>query len=408
MVYVAIIHAAFVSGTIAFFGQTYAQCIRDRSEAEARFRFELTRLRENAESVAFLGGEQEEKKLLDGYLGLLASAWTRYAKTWSQMSWVTYTNGLIAPILPLLIMTPKYLAGEATLGMMVQTATAFGVFQGALNWFSTNFARLSEWYAAASRVTELLSFIDSASVTRTTSQIDVIEGNEGVLRLTNVSVARHDGSVVIADTNLVITPGEMVLVNGDSGAGKSTLVRAIAGLWPWGSGQISLPQGVKTAFLPQRSYIPNGTLRAALTYPGSNSDVTDDTIFSALDLTGLSHLRHLLDIDRPWEKFLSGGEQQRIAFARLLIQRPTLVFLDEATSALDIVNEAKMMELFTHYLFSTTVISVAHRPSLAAFHNRFITVRLGGRGSGLEAGASTTGVQHKIRRALVAISPKKF
>lgn len=153
MVFIAIVHAVLVSGMMAFFGRNYAQRIRDRSEAEARFRFELTRLRENAESVAFLSGEREEKKLLDGFLLSLSGAWTRYARTWTKMSWVTYTNGLIAPVLPLLIMTPKYLSGEATLGMIVQTATAYGVFQGSLNWFSSNYAKLSEWYAAASLVT---------------------------------------------------------------------------------------------------------------------------------------------------------------------------------------------------------------------------------------------------------------
>ena len=403
MVFVAISHALLVSGLMTVFGRGYAQRIRDRSEAEARFRYELTRLRENAESVALLGGEREEKKLIGGYLEALAGTWTRFAGTWIKMTWVTYTNALIAPVLPLLIMSPRYLSGEVSLGTMMQTATAFGIFEASLGWFTSNFARLSEWYAAASRVAELLSFIDLAAEGTATPQIDVVPGTDDLLRLINVSVTLHDGTVLIAGTDLVVTPGEMVLVNGDSGAGKSTLVRAIAGLWPWGTGQILLPVSAKIAFLPQRCYIPNGSLRAAITYPETRPDVSDAAIISALEQTGLSQLSRSLDLDRPWDKFLSGGEQQRLAFARILIQRPTLVILDEATSALDAANEARMMELFTHQLFATTVISVAHRPSLAAYHNRVITVRARAGGSGLELGEDVTTVRHRIREALMGI-----
>ena len=401
MVFVAIGHAVLVSAAMATFGRDYAQRIRNRSEAEARFRYELTRLRENAESVALLRGEDEEKKLLGGYLQSVATAWTRYTGTWIQMTWVNYTNGLIAPILPLLIMTPKYLSGEASLGTIMQTATAFGIFEASLGWFTSNFARLSEWYAAASRVAELLSFIDLAADGKSTSRIEIVQGADDRLRLSNVSVTMHDGTVLIADTDLDVAPGDMVLVNGDSGAGKSTLVRAVAGLWPWGSGQISLPAGAKIAFLPQRCYIANGTLRAALTYPDSASSVTDAKLLIALELTSLGHLAHSLDLDRAWDKFLSGGEQQRLAFARVLLQQPSLVILDEATSALDAANEARMMELFTHHLYAATVISVAHRPSLAAYHNRVITVRARKGGSGLELGEDATTARHRIRQALV-------
>lgn len=401
MVFIAIAHAVLVSALMALLGRDYAQRIRDRSEAEARFRYELTRLRENAESVALLRGEAEEKKLLGGYLEVLAGSWMRYAGTWTKMSWVTYTNGLIAPVLPLLIMTPKYLSGDVSLGVVMQTATAFGIFGGSLGWFTANFARLSEWNAAASRVAELLSFIDLAADGRSTSQIEVVRGTDNTLRLSNVTVTRHDGSILIAGTDLVVGPGDMVLVNGDSGAGKSTLVRAIAGLWPWGTGIISLPADAKISFLPQRSYIPNGPLRAAITYPYASSGVPEAAIVEALELTGLAHLTRSLDLDRPWDKFLSGGEQQRLAFARILIQRPTLVILDEATSALDAANEARVMELFTHQLFATTVISVAHRPSLAAYHNRVITVRARGGGSALEVGEDATTARHRIRQALV-------
>jgi len=401
MVYLAIVYSVGLTAMMSVFGSNYAQRIRNRSEAEARFRYELTRVRENAESVALLRGEPGERQNIGRHLSHLVATWNAYAFTWTKMTWVTYTSGLVAPVLPLLIMMPKYLSGEATLGVVMQTATAFGVFQSSLSWFTSNYARLSEWVAAASRVSELLEFIQLAGDgDEAVPRIAVVVGDDEKLRLTGLSVRLHDGATLIADTDLVVGPGEMVLVNGESGAGKSTLVRAIAGLWPWGTGQVALPKSATIAFLPQRSYIPNGPLRDALTYPEPSARVPDERIVQALELTGLGNLASALDLDQSWDKFLSGGEQQRLAFARLLIHRPSLVFLDEATSALDAQNEARMMDLFTNYLFATTVISVAHRPSLAAYHNRSLLVRRREAGSSVESSGWTPTVQHAIRRAL--------
>ncbi len=405
MVFAALAYALIVTAMMRLFGGRYAQSIRDRSEAEARFRFELTRLRENAESVALLGGEPGEKTSLHGHLKFVSGAWKNYAATWTQMTWVTYSNNLMTPIVPLLMMTPIYLSGTITLGTVMQTATAFAMLQSSLGWFTLNFARLSEWYASASRASELLSFIELANDGKPGSpRIAVTQGNDEILRLTNLSLHLEDGTVLLTDAGLHIAPGEMVLVNGESGAGKSTLVRAIAGIWPWGSGEISLPANSKIAFLPQRSYLPTGTLRAAITYPRPVSEIPEAELSRALDLVGLAQLIPSLDIDKPWDKYLSGGEQQRLAFARVLIHQPTLVILDEATSALDVPSEARMMELFTHYLFATTVISVAHRPSLSAFHSRVVTLRRSHGGSGVDVENGNATLQHRMRQALVAIS----
>lgn len=405
MVFAGIAYALIVTASMRLFGGRYAQSIRNRSESEARFRFELTRLRENAESVALLGGEPGEKASLHRHLRTVCGAWTNYAATWTRMTWVTYSNGLLTPVVPLLMMTPVYLSGTVTLGTVMQTATAFAMFQSSLGWFALNYARLSEWYASASRTSELLSFIELANDgTPESSRITVTQGNDQILRLTNVSLHLQDGTVLLTDAQLQIAPGEMVLVNGESGAGKSTLVRAIAGIWPWGMGHIELPANSKIAFLPQRSYLPTGTLRAAITYPLSVSEISGTAICGALDLVGLSQLVPSLDIDKAWDKYLSGGELQRLAFARVLIHKPAVVILDEATSALDLANEARMMELFTHHLAATTVISVAHRPSLFAYHNRVVTLRRSRAGSGadMETGGST--MHQRMRQALVSIS----
>ena len=405
MVFVGIAYIVLITGVVAIVGGSYTQRIRERSEAEARFRYELTRLRENAESVALLAGERGEKRSLGLHLMGVSKAWTNYARAWTQMTWVTYANNLAAPILPLLLMAPSYLSGAITLGTVMQAATAFGIFTGALGWFTGNYAKLSEWFAAASRTTELLNFIAAASDgVANETRIMVCEGTDENLHLTNVSLHLQDGTVLIADAHLVIAPGEMVLVMGESGTGKSTLVRAIAGAWPWGSGNIVLPAKARIAFLPQRSYLPTGTLRAAITYPRHVSEVPEVEIVSALELVGLSHLVPSLDMENPWDRYLSGGEQQRLAFARVALHRPSLVILDEATSALDEANEARMMELFTHRLFATTVISVAHRPSLGRFHNRVVTIQRRPEGSDVQVRETLPSVQHRIRDALTRIA----
>ena len=404
MLLIALAYAIVVTALMALFGRRFSQRIRDRSEAEARFRFELSRLRENAESIALMRGEAGEKASLAGHLGTVTQRWIGYVTDWTRMTWVTHGNALVAPVLPLLIMAPKYLDGSVSLGTVMQTATAFGVVQAALGWFTSNYARLSEWYAASSRVAELLAFIGETKDSGvTSSRIAMAIGTDETVRLENLSVQLHDGAYLITDIDLVIRPGEMVLINGDSGAGKSTLVRAIAGLWPWGGGQIILPASGHIAFLPQRGYIPHGTLHAAVCYPLPVSKIPERAIETALELTGLAHLIPLLDIEQPWDRYLSGGEQQRLGFARLLIHKPAIVILDEATSALDEGNEARMMDLFTHHLGATTVISVAHRSSLARYHSRVVTVRRRDDDSPATAHEEQATTNNRMRRAARAI-----
>ena len=261
-------------------------------------------------------------------------------------------------------------------------AAAFGTVQGSLSWFTSNFARLSEWYAAASRVSELGRYIQAAALPGSEEiQIDVKNGEGEDLELHHVAVRLHNGKTLIADAGFTISPGERVMVGGESGTGKSTLVRAIAGLWPWEHGSIVLPKTAKLAFVLQRPYLPIGTLKAALTYPRPADEITDGEVQRALELTGLGNLKLKLEDAGAWDRILSGSEQQRVAFARLLIHKPSLIILDEATSALDEDNQTRLMDLFQTELQGASLLSVAHRPSLAKYHDRHIMLKKAKKGA---------------------------
>jgi vitamin B12/bleomycin/antimicrobial peptide transport system ATP-binding/permease protein len=262
-----------------------------------------------------------------------------------------------------------------TLGQVMQAASAFTIVQTAFSWLVNNYPRLADWTASACRVSSLMVSLDSLE--RAEKGVGRIERSAiagAALRLGHLSVMLEDGAAVVKDAEVVIARGERVLVAGESGTGKSTLVRAIAGLWPWGKGRIEIEEGAKMLLMPQRAYVPVGTLRRAVTYPLPAEDKSVDEVARALKLVGLGHLVEHLGEDAPWDQILSGGEKQRLAFARILLHRPNIVVLDEATSALDPVSQDRMMELLTHELGATTIVSVAHRPELEAFHDRKITL----------------------------------
>ena len=239
------------------------------------------------------------------------------------------------------------------------------------------------WAALAA----LDSTLDSDS-----NRIAISDSLDDRLYIKGLSVASHDGRVMIDDADTVIESGQKVLLTGDSGTGKSTLIRALAGLWPWGSGSILLPAGARIAFMPQRSYLRRGTLRQALTYPAEENAVEEAVLIQAMQRCGLRRMIPRLDEVEPWDKMLSGGEQQRVAFVRTLIQNPDVVIMDEATSALDVDSQDSMMDLFRNELSGCTVISVGHRPELKEYHDRTITLTLH------RGGARLSGGKDRVRR----------
>lgn len=374
MALAAVVYAGVASVFAYLAGRPLIRRVAAKNEAEAQFRADMTRLRENAESIALIRGDRDELgSLLQAYSAVV-SAWRHVVRQNGVIALVLNTNGALFPIVPLLLITPKYLSGELTLGAVMQVVAAFSAVQGALIWFVDNTVKLADWYASAGRVMELahaLDDIDIGTVMEDEIYIAFGESDDGAIHMERLSVADSRGRIMIGEASITIARGEKVLLTGESGSGKSILIRTLAGLWPWGAGMIRWPTGASVAFVPQRPYLPLGTLREALMYP-RQAQVTDDVIIAAMKRCGLGYLARRLDEAVRWDQQLSGGERQRVAFVRLLIQRPDIIIMDEATSALDDDSQFSLLSLLLEDLKDATVISVAHRSGVAEFHGRQI------------------------------------
>ncbi|WP_315723333.1 MULTISPECIES: ABC transporter ATP-binding protein/permease [unclassified Bradyrhizobium] len=378
LVIAAIVYAAIASGSIMTIGRRFVQTSEDKNQAEADFRYTLTRVRENGESIALLGGETEERAGIDRTFGNVLQQWARLAGQHMRTTLVSQGSSLIAPVVPLLLCAPKFLDGSMTLGQVMQAASAFTIVQTAFGWLVDNYPRLADWNACARRIASLMMSLDALERAERGDGLGRIKRGEttgeAMLTLNDLSVTLDDGTAVVGETEVVVDPGERLLVAGESGTGKSTLVRAIAGLWPWGGGSINFHPDRQLFMLPQRPYVPSGSLRRAVAYPGAAEDWSVDQVGEALHKVGLDHLRDRIEEEAPWDQTLSGGEKQRLAFARLLLHMPDIVVLDEATSALDEKSQDQMMQMVTGELPKATIVSVAHRAELEAFHSRKIVL----------------------------------
>ena len=384
LVVTAVLYAAITSSSMAVIGRHFVHVSEVKNQVEAEFRYTLTHVRENGESIALLGGEEEERSDLDKTFTNVIRQWALLARQHMRTTLVSQGSSLFAPVVPVLLCAPKFLEGSMTLGQVMQAASAFAIVQSAFGWLVDNYPRLADWNACARRIASLMMSLDGLERAEQSDALGRIKRGETqgnvMLSLNDLSVSLDDGTAVVKETQVEIEPGERVLVAGESGSGKSTLVRAIAGLWPWGHGSVNFHADRQLFMLPQRPYIPAGTLRRAAAYPCAADSWTPDEIKTALDKVGLDYLTDKIEEDAPWDQTLSGGEKQRLAFARLLLHNPDIIVLDEATSALDEKSQDKMMEMVIQELPKVTIISVAHRAELEAFHSRKITLerRAGG------------------------------
>jgi vitamin B12/bleomycin/antimicrobial peptide transport system ATP-binding/permease protein len=374
LVIAVVIYCAIISTSMMFIARSFIPVAEAKNQAEAEFRYALTRLRENGESIAILGGEQEERAGLAKLLAAVINAWARMAGQYMRTMAVSHGNFVIASVIPVILCAPKYLAGTMSLGEVMQAAAAFVQVQYAFNWIVDNYPKIAEWTASARRVSGLmvsLDHLDRLENDGTVSAIKRLEADGAAISLRDLSVALSTGKVVVDDVDVNVDLGEKVLLAGESGSGKSTLVRAIAGLWPWGEGEIITRPGTRLFLMPQKPYLPLGTLRRAATYPKPADEVDDDELRQALADVGLEHLADRLDEEEvKWSDVLSGGEQQRVGLVRLLLHKPDIAIMDESTSALDPEGQAKVFERLGERLPKTAVISVGHRLELEAFHDR--------------------------------------
>ena len=378
LVVTAVLYAAITSTTIAFIGRHFVQVSEVKNQVEAEFRYTLTHVRENGESIALLGGEEEERNDLDQTFGNVLKQWAQLAHQYMRTTFVSHGSMLIAPVVPVLLCAPKFLDGSMSLGEVMQAASAFAIVQTAFGWLVDNYPRLADWNACARRIASLMMSLDGLERAEQSDSLGRIQHGEtegeAMLSLNDLAVSLDDGTAVVTETQVEVEPGERLLVSGESGSGKSTLVRAIAGLWPWGHGSVNFHADRRLFMLPQRPYIPSGTLRRAVAYPRAADAWELDEIKAALEKVGLDYLNEKLEEEAPWDQTLSGGEKQRLAFARLLLHDPDIIVLDEATSALDEKSQDRMMEMVIKELPKVTIVSVAHRAELEVFHSRKITL----------------------------------
>ena len=372
MVWVALLYAAAGTALSHMIGRPLAVLNFRQQKVEADFRFGLARMRENLEGIALYGGEAQERQAANGRFSAVVKNWRQIMDRTKMLNAFTSGFDQIAVIFPLIVAAPRYFAGEIALGAMTQTTGAFRSVENAMAFFVHAYSSIASWRATVERLTAFRTAIDAARAAP--PGVHIAAGGHGEYRLDGLSLALPDGRPLLGTQSLALKSGEWVALGGRSGAGKSTIFRAFAGLWPFGGGSIAKPPG-SSLFLPQRPYIPLGTLRRAIAYPADAGDFSDAELRETLDAVGLGHLRDALDQDEPWAQRLSGGELQRLAVARALLARPDWLFLDEATASLDPQSEAELYALIRARLPGTTVISIAHRPSVAELHDRRLVLQ---------------------------------
>lgn len=333
---------------------------------EADFRFAMIRLRESSESVAFYRGEQQEGKVFKERFNLLLENFWRIVTKQKQLVWLNSGYSQIAIIFPFVAAMNRYLAKEFTLGGLMQVASAFGRVQDSLSYFVDMYTSLASWQAVVMRLTYFGRHMQEVSADAERFHLERFVA-AGEVRAENMQVDLPDGTPLLKNLDFTLEPGQNVLIKGVSGSGKSTLLRAIAGIWPYVQGRIALPEQDKLMFIPQKPYLPLGSLREALLYPG-NKPLSDEVLIALMEQCQIGYLKDKLDIVADWSHVLSVGEQQRLAFVRAHIQEPLWLFLDEATSALDEETEAKMYSLVGERLPATTIVSIGHRSTLNKYH----------------------------------------
>lgn len=385
MLWAAIVYAFVGTWLINRIGVPLVGLNFNQQRFEADFRFSLVRFRENAEAVALYGGEARERdNFLRTFIPVIKNWWAlmRRQKT---LTWWTSGYNQIAIIFPFVVAAPRYFSKAITLGGLMQIASAFGQVQEALSFIITSYSNIAEWRSVVDRLVTFDHAMRAAIAADEARAITRGDGKSTSLEVNGLDLQLPDGKPLVAKASLTVSSGEAVLISGPSGSGKSTFFRALAGLWPFGSGDIRLPAGAKLMFLPQKPYMPQGNFAEALSYPEPASESSDEAKRQALNDCGLEQFADRLQEEQNWSQSLSPGELQRVAFARILLKRPDWVFLDEATASLDTNLEQTLYTRLRQRLPNLTIVSIGHRPGIAKYHDRKFDLRPTDGGAQIEA-----------------------
>jgi vitamin B12/bleomycin/antimicrobial peptide transport system ATP-binding/permease protein len=343
---------------------------------EADFRFNLVRVRENSEQIALLDGEQTERKRLLDRFGNIVANWLAIMSRQKKLTFLTAGYGQVSSVFPFVVVSPAYFAGAIQLGGLMQTSSAFGSVQGALSFFVTAYRSLAEWRAVIERLAGFDESIANARAAAINPPVVTLRpGETSALSFKDLSVRLPQSTPLVTASDISIGLGEHVLVSGPSGAGKSTLFRALAGVWPFGSGTITVPKNARMMILPQRPYFPIAPLAAAVAYPAEPGSFDAGKVAELVVAVGLPALAARIEEEAHWNRMLSLGEQQRLGIARALLYAPDFLFLDEATASLDEPAEAALYQLLDRRLARATIVSIGHRATLAAFHKRRLSFK---------------------------------
>ena len=376
LVWGALIYAIFGTALTQWIGSPLVSLDFQQQRLEADFRFNLVRVRENAEQIALLRGEPAERQRLSDRFGRVVGNWYAIMSRTKRLTAFTQSYSQAAVIFPYILVAPAFFANKIELGGMMQTASAFDSVQKALSFFVSVYRTMAEWRAVVARLDGFETAIASATtLAGSADAINMASSTESdEIDLRQLLVRLPNGTPLVSADHLSLRTNERTLVTGPSGAGKSTLFRAIAGIWPFGSGSIAIPANATLMMLPQRPYFPIGALQAAIVYPAEADAFSSDQVGDALVSVGLPRLATRLGEEAHWNRMLSLGEQQRLGLARALLHRPQYLFLDEATASLDEASEAALYGLLKEKLPATTIVSIGHRSTLEAFHQRNVVL----------------------------------
>ena len=375
LVLAALIYAIFGTALTQWIGSPLVTLDFNQQRLEADFRFNLVRVRENSEQIALLKGEPAERERLSERFSRVISNWYGIMSRTKRLTAFTQSYAQAAVVIPFALVSPAYFANKIQLGALTQTAEAFGKVQDALSFFVTVYRTMAEWRAVVARLDGFEGAIASAVTLPTEpGSIGMAQTTTADISLQQLLVNLPNGKPLVSADGFSLRAGERTLLTGPSGSGKSTLFRAVAGIWPFGEGAIAIPANASLMMLPQRPYFPIGSLHAAIVYPGEPESFDQGQMRDVLAMVGLPQLGSRLKEEAHWNRMLSLGEQQRLGLARALLHRPDYLFLDEATASLDEPSEAALYSLLEAKLPDTTIVSIGHRSTLDAFHQRNISM----------------------------------